>query len=75
LRRRWPRPRFRSSFWLAVVATTSRAAEAAGVGHLVDSVEAGKKVDLLIVDGDLNKDIAALRASNTIMLGGQVDNR
>lgn len=58
----------------AVVAATSRAADSLGVGHTVGSVTAGKKADLLIVDGDPTQDIAALRAIDTIMLGGQVVN-
>lgn len=56
----------------AVVSATSRAAEAVGVDHLVGSLASGKKADLLIVDGDPTQDIAALRAIDTIMLGGQL---
>jgi hypothetical protein len=56
----------------AVVSATSRAAEALGVGHLVGSLSAGKKADLLIVDGDPTRDISALRKLDTVMLGGRV---
>jgi imidazolonepropionase-like amidohydrolase len=59
----------------AVVAATSRAAEAVGVGHLVGSIASGKKADLLIVDGDPTQDVAALRAIDTILLGGQLVSR
>ena len=54
-----------------LVAATSRAAGALGFGHLVGSLEGGKKADLLIVDGDPTRDIAALRQIDAIMLGGR----
>jgi len=59
----------------AVVAATGRAADALGVGHLVGSLSPGKKADLLVVDGDPTKDIAALRRIDRIMLGGQTVER
>ena len=59
----------------AVVAATSGAADALGIGHLVGSLIPGKKADLLIVEGDPTRDIVALRAVDTIMLGGQIVDR
>lgn len=55
-----------------VVAATSRAADALGVGGLVGSLASGKKADLLIVDGDPSHDIQSLRKIDTIMLGGRI---
>ena len=56
----------------AVLAATSWAAGALGVGHVVGSLASGMKADLLIVNGDPTRDIEALRNVDTIMLGGRV---
>lgn len=56
----------------AVMAATSWAAEALGVGHMVGSLAKGKKADLLFVNGDPSHDIEALRNIDTIILGGRV---
>lgn len=56
----------------AVMAATSWAAGALGIGHVVGSLASGKKADLLILNGDPTRDIEALRSIDRIMLGGRV---
>jgi imidazolonepropionase-like amidohydrolase len=55
-----------------IVAATSRAAEALGVDGQVGSLVAGKKADIIVVDGDPDEDIAAIRNVDMVMLGGKV---
>lgn len=58
-----------------VVAATSRAADALGVGHLVGSLAEGRKADILILDGDPTQNISSFRNVEMVMLGGQVMNQ
>jgi imidazolonepropionase-like amidohydrolase len=59
----------------AIVATTKTAAECSNIGHLVGTLEPGKRADLLAVDGDVLADIAILQNREKlalIMKDGQV---
>jgi imidazolonepropionase-like amidohydrolase len=51
---------------------TSTAAEICGVSHLVGTLEAGKLADVLVVEGDATKDIAAMSASRIVFKDGTV---
>lgn len=50
----------------AIVATTKTAAECARLGKLVGTLEAGKRADLIAVDGDPLRDIAVLQDADRI---------
>lgn len=54
----------------ALRAATSRAAEACGVADQVGTLEAGKRADVLAVEGDPLADIEALRRPRMVMKGG-----
>jgi imidazolonepropionase-like amidohydrolase len=56
----------------AVAASTSIAAEACGVGGRKGFLRNGYDADLLIVDGNLQADIGALRNVRSVVLGGVV---
>lgn len=56
----------------ALLSATRDAADAIGVGHLVGALAPGKKADILVVNGDPTRDIAALRNVRAVMLGGQM---
>lgn len=56
----------------ALVSATRNAADALGVGHLVGSLAAGKKADILVVDGDPTVDITALRNVSQIISSGRI---
>lgn len=51
-----------------IVATTRTAAECSRVGHLVGTLEPGKRADLLAVDGDPLADIAILQDRDKLAL-------
>jgi len=52
----------------AIVATTKTAAACARLGHLVGTIEPGKRADLLGVKGDPLADIAVLQDKDNIRL-------
>jgi imidazolonepropionase-like amidohydrolase len=56
----------------AIVGTTSLAAEALGLGDRIGAVAPGYEADLIVIDGDPLKDIAALRRVVFVMKGGKV---
>ncbi len=56
----------------AIVSATSLAAEALGLGDTVGTLAPGYAADLIAVDGDPTKDIAALRRVVMVMKGGRV---
>jgi len=56
----------------ALLSATRDAADALGVGHLVGVLAPGRKADILAVNGDPTRDIAALRDVRVVMLGGQI---
>ena len=51
---------------------TSKAATVSGLDHLVGSVTAGKKADLIAVGGNVEQNTAALRAVCFVMKDGAV---
>ena len=51
----------------AIVAATSRAAVALGIGDATGSVEAGKQADLLVIDGDPLVDLRVLEDASKII--------
>lgn len=55
----------------ALVAATSRAAGACGVGQTKGSLRPGFDADMLVVDGDLSTDIALLRDVRAVFLAGR----
>jgi imidazolonepropionase-like amidohydrolase len=55
----------------AIHAATLDAAKLLRLGHLVGSLEAGKVADLLLVDGDAAKDIAALKRVKDVFQAGK----
>ncbi len=55
-----------------ITSATSLAAEAIGLGDETGSLEAGKKADLIILDGDPLVDITALQRVDTVMKDGKV---
>lgn len=52
----------------AIVATTKTAAECVRLGHLVGTLEPGKRADLIVVRGDPLADIGVLRDRERILL-------
>lgn len=50
----------------ALVATTKTAAECARLDHLVGTIEAGKRADIIAVDGDPLADISVLEAKENV---------
>jgi imidazolonepropionase-like amidohydrolase len=52
----------------ALVATTKTAAECANIGQLTGTLEAGKRADLLAVDGDVLADISLLQQRDRLAL-------
>ena len=54
-----------------ITSATSLAAEAVGLGDVTGSLEAGKKADLIIVEGDPLSDISSLQRVNTVFKDGQ----
>lgn len=59
----------------AIVAATKTAAEACGLGAELGTLEAGKKADIIIVDGDPLKDVRILEKAESIRMvikGGEV---
>ncbi|MSO75774.1 MAG: amidohydrolase family protein [Alphaproteobacteria bacterium] len=57
----WPAPEI-------IRAATSVAAEAIGRGHEIGTLEAGKRADLLVVDGDPSEDVRLLRDKRNIWM-------
>ena len=55
-----------------LLAATRDAARSLGVDHLVGTLEAGKKADVLVVAGDPTRDVGALRDIQSAVLGGEV---
>lgn len=55
----------------AVRCVTALAAEACGVGEETGSLVAGKRADLLLVDGDPTRDITAIEAVRAVVLAGR----
>jgi imidazolonepropionase-like amidohydrolase len=55
----------------AIVASTRVSAIACGVGDLVGSVEAGKRADVLVVDGDPLSDLGALSRVRAVFKDGR----
>jgi imidazolonepropionase-like amidohydrolase len=55
----------------AIRAATGTAAEALGIDDRVGTIAAGKIADLLVVDGDVTSDIAALRQVRLVMIAGR----
>lgn len=56
----------------AIEAATVNAADLLGVGHLVGTVEAGKRADLIAVDGDPLSDVRQLKSVDFVMKDGVV---
>ncbi len=56
----------------AIVAATMNAARALGVDARVGSIEKGKRADLLIVRGDPEENLAALRDVVTVLQAGRI---
>jgi imidazolonepropionase-like amidohydrolase len=56
----------------AVMAATSRAAEAIGMEDQVGSVRSGMKADLIVVSGDPTDDVSALRNIDMVILDGRI---
>jgi imidazolonepropionase-like amidohydrolase len=56
----------------AIVATTSAAAKAIGLGSEVGSLEAGKQADIIAVSSDPLSDVGALRTVDFVMQRGDV---
>jgi imidazolonepropionase-like amidohydrolase len=54
----------------AITAATSIPAEALGIDSEVGTIEAGKRADLLIVEGDLPADVQALRRVRHVIVDG-----
>ena len=54
----------------AILTVTFWAAEAMGLGHELGSIEPGKLADLVVVDGDPLRDIAALRRTRYVIKDG-----
>ena len=52
-------------------ASTSVAAQAMDLAHLIGTLEPGKEADLIVVDQDPLQDIRALRSMSMVMRGGQ----
>ena len=44
-----------------LLAATRNAAQALGFGHVIGTLEAGKKAEVLVVDGDPTRDICVFR--------------
>jgi imidazolonepropionase-like amidohydrolase len=59
----------------AIRASTHVSATACGVGDLVGSIEAGKRADLLVVDGDPLSDLGALSKVRAVFKDGRRVNR
>jgi imidazolonepropionase-like amidohydrolase len=58
----------------AIVASTSAAAEACGIGDQVGTIEAGKVADLIVLDGNPLEEIEAVRSvSEVIQVGRRID--
>jgi imidazolonepropionase-like amidohydrolase len=55
----------------ALTTATSRAADVCGLRTTTGRLEAGLEADLLVVDGDLSRDIDALHRVSLVMVGGQ----
>ena len=56
----------------ALETATDGAARAMGAEGRVASIAEGQTADLVLIDGDVSKDIGALRQVETIMLGGKL---
>ena len=56
----------------AIIGATSLAAESMGLAQQIGAIAAGLQADLVAVDGDPIKDIAALRRVRFVMKGGAV---
>lgn len=52
----------------AIVATTKSAAECARLDHITGTLEAGKRADLLAVEGDPLSDVTILQDKNRLRL-------
>jgi len=56
----------------ALVAATKTAAECLGIDDRVGTLESGKLADLVVLEGDPLKNIAALRKVKAVMKGGKL---
>src|SRR5205807_1543733 len=56
----------------AIAAATASAAELMGLASEVGTLEAGKRADLLVVDGDPAREIQALARPRMVLLEGRV---
>lgn len=56
----------------AVEHVTSRAAQALGIAHDVGTIEPGRIADLVVVHGDVSKDVDSLKDVHLVVKGGRV---
>jgi imidazolonepropionase-like amidohydrolase len=56
----------------ALETATDGAARVMGVGDKVGSIAEGQAADLVLVNGDVSKDLAALRQVEWVMMGGKM---
>jgi len=56
----------------ALAAATLGSAHILGLDGTIGSIEEGKQADLVLVDGDPTKDVAALRRVREVIIGGRV---
>jgi len=54
----------------AIKLSTLNGAEYLGVAHEIGTVEVGKKADLILIDGDLSKDVSVIRKMEIVFKNG-----